>query len=653
MDEGNNELVPNSWRTRRDEATGVTNRLEAVPGQALRFRVETGVFFLLFYLYVWLVIDPRLIHHTIGILTPYYSVSFTTGWPFFRQLLFRPGGLIEHVTRFLSPFFCFGWVGALIVTALAWGTCFGIDVLTRLAGRPRGMVIRLGPAVILLVMFGSYGHPLSTVFSLLLALSCFAVYSRLVLRTAAKEVGVLLAMCVCAYYVAGAGSLLFPVLVAIDKTLIRRRPLVTLTALLCGLGVPWLVGRTLFHISLSEAYGGFLVPDARVALWSWRFDLVLYLYFPLVLTGVALHRVVLARRTSDSHGLTPSEADSSWTTRVSRFLWRGEPRWGMKVAAVCLAAGALARFMLHTDGRIAFQADYYCQQEMWPEALEAADRMPEGEYDSRYNRNVMLALYHTGRLGDEMFRYPQAPGLDQYDMLEGKDSHTYFQESRFFLELGLVNEAEKSAYEALVLTGDLPAILKHLAMINIVKDRPETAKVFLNALRAKPLHRQAAEEMLRKVDEDPRLESDPWVRQIRRSMLREDNAFLILDYEASLRGLLEKNPDNKMAFEFLMAHYLCVARPGKVVENLPHLPRFGYRRIPRHFQEAILIHAVRNGSKPPTNEHLLAPETLAKGNVFFGILATTPNRQEAIQKAVEAGLGDSYLFYYRFGMSGL
>ena len=101
--------------------------------------------------------------------------------------------------------------------------------------------------------------------------------------------------------------------------------------------------------------------------------------------------------------------------------------------------------------------------------------------------------------------------------------------------------------------------------------------------------------MLRRLNEDPRLESDPRVRHLRRSMASEDRAFLIVNYEASLLGLLEKNPDNKMAFEFL-AHYLCVARPDKVVENLRHLHRFGYRRIPRHFQEAILLHAIGSGA---------------------------------------------------------
>jgi len=654
VDQQDGRFVPNFPRTVRDEAAEAANRLDAMRGRSRRSRVETGAFFLLYYVYVWLVIDPRLIHHTIGILTPYYSVSFSTGWAFFWPFLCRPGGLVEYGGRFLSPFFCLGWVGALIVTALAWITCLGIDVLTRLAGRPRGMVIRYGPAVLLLVLFGSYGHPLQIILSLVVALACFALYLRLAPRSAPKAAAVLLVMCLFAYYVAGAGSLLLSVLVAIESFLIRRRTLVGLTALLGGLSLPWLIGSPLFHLALGRAYADyFLVPDPEVVLWNGRYALVLYLYFPGVLAGAALHRAVPVRGSADSNDPASSAAGSSSTAKGFRFSWRGESGRSMKLAAVCLGAGAIARLMLHTDGMLAFQSDYYCQHEMWQEALDAAARMPEREYDSRYNRNVMLALYHTGRLGDEMFGYPQAPGVVEYDMLEGKDSHTYFQESRFFLELGLVNEAEKCAHEAFALEGDMPAILQHLAVINIVKDQPETATVFLNALSRKPLHHQAAEEMLRRLDEDPRRESDPRVCHIRRSMTSEDRAFLTVNYEASLLRLLEINPDNKMAFEFLMAHYLCIARPDKVVENLRHLRRLGYSRIPRHFQEAILLHAISHGKPPPTGEQPSDPKIMADAGVFFDILKSTPNRERALQRALDAGLGDSYFFYYRFGLSGL
>ena len=104
--------------------------------------------------------------------------------------------------------------------------------------------------------------------------------------------------------------------------------------------------------------------------------------------------------------------------------------------------------------------------------------------------------------------------------------------------------------------GDLPAVLEELAVIYIVKGRPEVASVFLNALAQNPFHRGAARDMLSRLEADPRLEDDPRVSTIRRNMLLRDNFYPRTDLEPYLKLLLEKNPKNKMAFDFLLAQYL-------------------------------------------------------------------------------------------------
>ena len=279
---------------------------------ASRTGFDTGLFFVLFYLYVWLVIDPRLIHHTIGIVTPYHPFSFTTGWPFLREHLTMPGGAAEYGTRYLTALYSVGWLGSLIVTVTTWFTCLGIDVLTRQAGQPRGTVVRYVPAILMLVIYSGNGHPLRSTLSLLLVLFCFVVYLRSAARGAAKASVSLTVICVAAYYVAGAGSLLLPVMVAINEALISKRKLVTLAAVLCGLGVPWLVGKTLFGLTLGEAYGSSLIGEfGELATSTGRCTLALYLCFPTVLAVTVLRRAVLVRRASRESDPTTSETASS------------------------------------------------------------------------------------------------------------------------------------------------------------------------------------------------------------------------------------------------------------------------------------------------------------------------------------------------------
>ena len=121
-------------RAERNRVIGVQARPEGPLTLAPRLGPETGLFFLLFYFYVWLVIDPRLTLHSLGILAPYRPFSFSTGWPFFWEHLVRWGGLVEYGDRLLSQFQCSGWVGSLIATTAALLTCLYADVLVRSAG---------------------------------------------------------------------------------------------------------------------------------------------------------------------------------------------------------------------------------------------------------------------------------------------------------------------------------------------------------------------------------------------------------------------------------------------------------------------------------------------------------------------------------------
>lgn len=69
------------------------------------------IFFVLFYLYLWLGVDLRLIYSCTEVITNF--PVFYKGWVFFSDFLSRPGGLVEYTGAFLSQFFYIGWAGAL------------------------------------------------------------------------------------------------------------------------------------------------------------------------------------------------------------------------------------------------------------------------------------------------------------------------------------------------------------------------------------------------------------------------------------------------------------------------------------------------------------------------------------------------------------
>ena len=613
--------------------------------------VDVGVFFLLFYLYVWLVIDPRLVYQSIGITTYYYPFSFHSGWPFLEEHLARPGGLAEYGTRLLTQFYCFGWAGGLIVSAVAWCLYFCTAVVTRCAGRLQCDFFHYVPAVLLLVMYGAYGHPLGPVLSLLTGLLGFVLYVRLAPQTMAGRLPVLVLACAAFYQIAGAGSLLFPVMAGVYELLVAGRVFLAAAAWLCALGVPWAMG-TLFGLDSLNTYSDLVIFGAGVGVGRWPY--VLALFFPALLAATATWSAMAGRRASRPPKGRSRKRGSSPSREASRLVWQGRLSRFLPTAAVFLATGTAAWFSFDSFGRTVREIDYYSEREQWPEVLKAADRLPRGGCDGRSHRNIMLALYQTGQLGDRMFRYTQPPVDDLFRTPVGsRDVGTHYQESRLYLDLGLVNLAEKSAYEALETCGDLPAVLEELAIVNLVKGRPETAGIFLSALAQHPLYSRAARDMQRRVEADPSLEDDPRVAIIRRNMLDKDSVSRATTVEDLLLALLEKNPHNQMAFEFLMAYTLSAGRPEQIAARLERLKDFSYPRIPRHFQEAMAMCAFVRGGQSPISGYAIDPEVLRQSKAFLQILARVPSREGALRAALAAGFGDSYFFYFTFHVSGL
>lgn len=60
-------------------------------------------------------------------------------------------------------------------------------------------------------------------------------------------------------------------------------------------------------------------------------------------------------------------------------------------------------------------------------------------------------------------------------------------------------------------------------------------------------------------------------------------------------NLLLQNPKNKMAYEYLMAHSLLSRDLRTFARFLPKYTDFDYHRMPRHFQEALLVYLAHGG----------------------------------------------------------
>jgi hypothetical protein len=104
--------------------------------------------------------------------------------------------------------------------------------------------------------------------------------------------------------------------------------------------------------------------------------------------------------------------------------------------------------------------------------------------------------------------------------------------------------------------------------------------------------------------------------------------------------LLASNPTNQMAFEYAMASYLQNLDLKKVVAHLELLDNFNYARIPRPYEEAVLLYRQLAQVQVELKGRAIRPETIERFRQF------QEAGRQANAGAVAANFRDTYWHYY-------
>jgi hypothetical protein len=610
------------------------------------------LFFTLFWLYLWLVIEPRLIFHGSDRIANF--PSFYATWSFLASHLSRPGGPLEYLSAFLSQLFYFSWLGALVITMQAWAFVLVVAYLLRRMGLRRLRVVACVPALLLLVLYGRYTYFFPTTMALLCALALASAYLRLASgRTPALSVALFVGLSLVCYYAAGAAVLLFALTCAILEFLRSgRRWLAAVYALAAG-GLPYLLGVEVFGVSVLNAYSDLLPVSWKLLYFDARrrsveIVYILYLLVPGMMVVGGVISVLWTR---------PERALPAETGRVQKHM-RAD-RWG--AIPLRYAASPVGRWLAHTMGLIAvggaaawgsfdgaqkthLAVDYYAYHQMWPAVL-AAGRA--ARTDPFVIHAVNRALYHTGQLGESMFTWLQDPTC--LCLADPRYPWAYWQNWAVHLELGFVNHAENALMECLAALGDRPMVLQQLARINMVKGNVGTARIYLRALSTTLFHRSWARHYLDLLARDPNLATDADVQDLRHVALEKDYPWLDLSEEDMLLCLLEKNNENRMAFEYLMASYLLNRQLTRFVKRVEELPGRGYQTLPRHYEEAVLVCSATAGTTIRLRGYAPRDQLRAQMEHFLGVLRRHGGDRQAARAELARDHSDSYAFYNLYG----
>ena len=623
--------------------------------------IQQVLFFSFFCFSLWHWVDLRLIYHGGGIIANF--PVFYWGWDFFAEFLSRPGGIVEYVCALLSQCLFHQALGPLTITALAWSLEAAMTAFLRGVGATPWRLLGYVPPLLLLALYSRYtlhASALLTAATLLAGWLSACCYLRIRPSRFCPRLVLILSGGWLLYLAANGAVLVFGILGFLYELRHPERWRMFPVFLLLA-GGTFLAGYWWFGLTPAEVGLG-LFPfglSARV-FQSWGLALLYATYLVLPLSVIVwmvwdswVRRGFLAgpRRVSGSpspqaaskgkgaHGDRQSKPHKVRPPASASALGKQGVLGWMAVTSLMLFVVAVVTWLaLHKEIGAMLRVDFYSYRKMWPQVLEAAKGAPN-------NLQVMCAknqaLYHSGRLGDDLRLTQDTQTLLLYDHKYRPD----WSVIDLYLDLGFVNMAHHYLAEAVDIYGERPSLLERLVLVNAVIGNPGTARIYLNALCRVPFHAAWARDYLRRMEVDSSLEGDEEVARLRKSILKDDHV-IPLPVDALMLKLLDRDKNNRMAFEYLMAHCLLTKNLKMFAEQCGRFADFNWGELPRYYQEAIVLAVSHLGLEINLKGRRLADEHGQRHQAFIRKLGAAGSDRLPMAVELQKEYGDSYYYFY-------
>ncbi len=200
-----------------------------------------------------------------------------------------------------------------------------------------------------------------------------------------------------------------------------------------------------------------------------------------------------------------------------------------------------------------------------------------------------LALGKTGQLGERMFQfYQNGTGGLLPDFIRDFNSPLIVNE--VYYHLGMINTSQRFTFEAMEA---IPSFQKsarcyqRLAETNIINGDYAVAEKYLKALQHTLFYKEWANDALSYLHDEKKINAHPEWGRLRSYLYKEDFLFDESQKDIILGILLNSNPNNRMAFEYLLAYELLNKDINAFLRYYPLGKDMGYTQIPRSYQEAL------------------------------------------------------------------
>jgi len=283
-------------------------------------------------------------------------------------------------------------------------------------------------------------------------------------------------------------------------------------------------------------------------------------------------------------------------------------------------------------------------EEKWDKAVEFHEKYPSENMIGQYFYNISLS--ESGQLCERLFHGRQDFGTASL-FLPWSSEHINWGANSFYA-IGLINEAQRWAYEEMVVYGKRPQNIKLLVKSSLISGKYSMAEKYTGVLKNTLFYRKWAEGYEKLIGDSSSIQSHPELGKKVKMLPRSDFFIFLESPEQNLPLLVDQNPDNREAFEYLMSWLLFSKEVEMLVNNIHLLKDMGYTRIPTHIEEAIMIYYNSQGVFPDLGGLTISSETRLKFDHYFTTFMAARQNPATMQEKMRKQFSNTFWYYFHF-----
>lgn len=289
--------------------------------------------------------------------------------------------------------------------------------------------------------------------------------------------------------------------------------------------------------------------------------------------------------------------------------------------------------------------DYLVRTQQWETIVNKPDSEQPLSEQAVWCTNYALAM--RGQLADFLFFYHQTGPQGLLTDVQQREPLSYFALSNIYLQLGLVNNAERMAFDAkqyIPHNHKSGRLYRRLAETNLINGNYVIAAKYLRMLQSTLFYGQWARRQLDHMGDEAFMDEE-FQRQ-RGIRLTEWPSLIPPSKDELLLALVKRNPENTLAMDYLLAYALLQLDGDKVAEymTLAMGGEGGAKRVPRAVQECLYGNRLMHPDEQPLLDIKVDEDVEMVTKAFFHTMdeAKDPNTPQLSTPP----LSQTYWYYH-------